>query len=679
MDENRLLEKNANIKDGVKRLLPAYPLFVKDPYFSIWSTTEELNAENPVFWHGEEKPFLGLIKCGDKTYRFMGNDERFIKLEQTFIRITAFETVYGFSCDQFDAEISFLSPLPPNDKELLSMPVCYLSYNIIPKIDAEITIELRAEERIAYNTCFDENRKEDCRFGIMKFPDFQTSYISLLRQCPMSQSSDEFGADWGTWYLCGEKCSSYMEANRQWVVAENRVVAKTGKNSVGKFLIAFDDLLSIFYYGQWLKGYYFKDGKTIIDAIKSGYAEYESIVDKCNRFDKDLRKNAEKYGDDYLLILYASLRQSVAGHKLVQDNKGRLLFLSKECNSDGCIATVDVTYPSMPLYLLYDPDLVLGMILPILDFARMPVWEYDYAPHDAGIYPYCLGQLYAIRNSEDNPDLYMRKWDKIESLPFYYLFPKGSEIYDEERQMPVEECGNLLILAYAVIKAGGDKKVIFENFDLFKKWVKYLEEKGLIPGKQLCTDDFAGHLDKNANLSVKAIVGLAAFSKICEEIGDKDLSAYYGKVAKSFAEKWIKLCVKNGRSTLTVDGDENTFSIKYNFAFDKLMGFGLFPQELFEKETDELCKNCKKYGIPLDSRATYTKSDWNVWISAITEDEGKRRKILSACADFLRETPDRVPYSDWYETESGKRCMFRNRTVQGATFILLLKDKWGNR
>lgn len=660
----------------MKRLLPAYPLFVKDPYFSLWSTTEELNASDAVFWHGELKPLLGLVYCGEKAYRFLGVNPAFPALKQTELNLTAFGTGYRFSCEEFDFEAEFLSPLPPDDLELLSMPVCFLNYRIFPKCSAEFRVELRVEERIAYNTCFEPDRRAETRWGVFRNEKMQTSYLSLLRQMPLSQSSDEFGADWGTWYLCGETCGGLEENTRRWISAANAHTARAGKEQKGRLLIAFDDLISVFYFGEWLKGYWFRDGRNIVDAIDCAIEKGEEIAAKCAAFDLDLRKRAEPFGENYLLLLYASLRQSVAGHKLVKDSRGRTLFLSKECNSDGCIATVDVSYPSMPLYLLYAPELVTGMILPILDFAKMPVWEYDYAPHDAGVYPYCLGQLYAVDNTERNPDVAMRNWGKMENLPFYYLFPAGSGIYNTERQMPVEECGNLLILAAAAVRAGAEPEFVRENFDLFRKWAEYLEKHGLIPENQLCTDDFAGHLEKNANLSIKAIVALAAFGELCDLQGEESLGSQMRETARSFAAEWVRLCVKDGHSALTVGGDPETYSIKYNLAFDKLLSYHLFSQELYEEEVSYSLTKCGKFGIPLDSRAGYTKSDWNVWFSTLTEDAGKRGKILSCAADFLRETPDRAPYPDWYETEDGRRQMFQNRTVQGGIFILLLQEQW---
>ena len=52
----------------------------------------------------------------------------------------------------------------------------------------------------------------------------------------------------------------------------------------------------------------------------------------------------------------------------------------------------------------------------------------------------------------------------------------------------------------------------------------------------------------------------------------------------------------------------------------------------------------------------------------------KTKEILAPIARYLKETPDRVPFADWYDAGTGKNQLFRNRSVQGGIFILLLLD-----
>ena len=101
------------------------------------------------------------------------------------------------------------------------------------------------------------------------------------------------------------------------------------------------------------------------------------------------RAVSPKYAD----LLSLAYRQSVAGHKLV-DRHGELLFISKENYSNGCACTVDITYPAMPLYLLYAPQLVRGMLEPIFNMVDEGCWLFEFAPHDAGRYPLLNGQAY---------------------------------------------------------------------------------------------------------------------------------------------------------------------------------------------------------------------------------------------------------------------------------------------
>ena len=90
---------------------------------------------------------------------------------------------------------------------------------------------------------------------------------------------------------------------------------------------------------------------------------------------------------------------------------------------------------------------------------------------------------------------------------------------------------------------------LFDNFDLLKKWADYLCENGLIPENQLCTDDFAGHLAKNSNLSLKACFGIASFAAICEKIGKREMAKIYMKAARQHAKTWNELCFSDRQVT----------------------------------------------------------------------------------------------------------------------------------
>ena len=707
-------------KNPKGQLLPAYPLFVKDPFFSIWSGSDKLNEGNTMFWTGASKKMYGYVFCEDKTYIFMGVNSKAIKLEQTYVDLTAFDTKYGFSCEDFDLEVTFTSPLNPDDMELLSCPVCYFRYTIIPKRELGATkVVLAMDEELCYDKYampvrggkhILDNGKELAWFGLKK-------------QLLMSQSFDDSAAEWGYFYMSGDKamCVSqsaidvfvasgnldfaYEPMHRKYIVSCDTYEGISDM-TFGMMTVSYDDTCSIHYFGDWLKGYYFeKTGKNIIEAIEESINYSDRVFRKCNAFDAKLKKMAKPYGEDYLLVLYGGLRQAVGAHKLVMDRKGNPLFLSKESHSNGCIATVDVSYPSIPLFLLFNPTLVRAMCEPIFKFARMDVWNYDFAPHDAGTYPYCCGQIYGMKyrkgkssyapNAQATISLeemcadggIWATGDELDTpytYPLYYAFPKNHDLYLFDKQMPVEECGNMLVMIAAALLADGNKKMAKDNWDLLTQWVQYLIKYGLMPGNQLCTDDFAGHLDKNINLSVKAIVGIESYAIIADKLGYAEIGEQFHAKAKEYAEEWKKMCYKNGKTPLVFDDENDSFSLKYNMAFDVIFGSNLFDEEIRENEVDRYISLNNEYGVPLDSRSAYTKSDWILWATTLTSDIEKRKALIAPIAKFLKESPSRYPFTDWYYTDKGtivgslnkwgRMTGFKNRTVQGGLFIALLAD-----
>ncbi len=97
----------------------------------------------------------------------------------------------------------------------------------------------------------------------------------------------------------------------------------------------------------------------------------------------------------------------------------------------------------------------------------------------------------------------------------------------------------MIIITAATLRAEGKTDYAAKHWSTLTTWADYLSKEGFDPGNQLCTDDFAGHLARNANLSVKAIVALGAYGWMAGELGKQDVALKYTNMAKEMAQKWM--------------------------------------------------------------------------------------------------------------------------------------------
>jgi hypothetical protein len=367
-----------------------------------------------------------------------------------------------------------------------------------------------------------------------------------------------------------------------------------------------------------------------------------------------MRDLEQRGGPAYARLAALAFRQTLAAHKLVaHPTSGEPLYFSKENFSNGCMGTVDVTYPSSPFFLLFAPKLLAAQLRPVLEYAASPRWTFPFAPHDLGRYPKANGQVY------------------------------GGGEKTEENQMPVEESGNMLLMIGALATLHGDTALAQQYAPTIGKWVAYLESKGFDPDNQLSTDDFAGHLAHNANLSLKAILAIAAGGDLARRRGDEAEAARLRTVVTGMVTKWDQ-AAKEGEFYRLAFDKAGSWSQKYNLVWDTLLDYKLFPDTVRRREIASYKTRQNAYGLPLDNRADYTKADWIVWTATLTETPGDFSALVDPIRTFLHETPDRVPFTDWYSTTSGLKRGFQARSVVGGVFIPMLSDRnlikaWSSR
>ena len=652
--------------------VPATPLITHDPYFSVWSASDLLTDSETTHWTGSAQPLVGIAEIDGKPYRFMGkNPGQVPAMKQTSSSITPTHTRYAFRQSGVTLELSFFTPAMMNDLDVLSRPVTYLTWTAKASDGAahQVSVLLDVDGRMAVNDISEPVVTSRSRTGRL-----EVLSVGSQDQKILNRSGDNLRIDWGYFHLAVPRDEAAASAVSPRDIdafvhdgklpasdaismprAVNRLSSQLGVvldfGSVSAqpvarhLLVSYTDEYGIQYLQRNMRSYWQRNNMPVEEMLDTAEAQYAGLEMRGTAFDAELTADLVKAGGEkYAQLAVLAYRQAIAAHKLVADANGDPMYFGKENFSNGCIATVDVLYPSAPLFLLMQPKLLEAELLPVLEYASLARWKFPFSPHDLGQYPLANGQVYG-----------------------------GGEA-NEENQMPVEESGNMLILVDAVARTEGNTRLAERFWPLLTQWAEYLKVKGLDPEKQLTTDDFAGHVAHNANLSIKAIDALAAYADLARLLKKDSVAMDYGQTAKAMAGKWVEMAREGDHYKLGFDSP-GTWSQKYNLVWDKVLDYNLFPKSVRDAEVAFYKGKINPYGLPLDSRADYTKLDWTIWTATLAETPEEFDGLMDPVAKWIRETPSRVPLTDWYDTKTGKQVGFQARSVVGGVFIKALADK----
>jgi len=655
-----------NHDDNIEVYLNGKKIYTKEGWTNNFQYIELSNSDKSTLKAGSNVIAIHLINTAGGRFldfglvdRLKDNAEKVQLARQKSVDINATQTIYNFTCGKIDLKLTFTSPLLMNDLGLFARPVSYVSYQVKANDGKthQVKVYLSASSNIAVYRPTQEvtaSKYSTAKLSVLK--------TGTVEQPVLQKASDDMRIDWGYFYVAAPKTSNAIQfvtaekdaadafrkgnsastAKQGKMLALNTVIpfGPVGKATVEKYVeLGYDEIYAVQYFNKNLRPWWNTSGKETIEAQLTAAAdEYKNVIQKCEAFNKTLYADALKSGGkEYADLCVLGYRQSIAAHTLVKSPQGEILWLSKENNSGGFINTVDVTYPSAPLYLIYNPELLQGMLNGIFYFSESGKYPHPWAAHDLGTYPLANGQTYG-------------------------------------EPMPVEESGNMIILTAAIAKAQGNANYAKAHWKTLTTWVDYLTKEGLDPKTQLCTDDFAGHLARNANLSVKAIVGIACYAQMAQTLGYDDIARKYRAIAESMVPKWIEMADAGDHYALTFD-NKNTWSQKYNLVWDKVLKLNLFPQKIYETETKYYLTKQNRYGIPLDSRKAYTKNDWILWTATFAPTQSEFEALVHPVYKHAIETESRVPLNDFYDSNTGIRDNFKARSVVGGFYMKMLADK----
>jgi hypothetical protein len=673
---------------------PAAPLAVRGPYLSTWLSATTLPATWPQFWQGHVTAMTGIARIDGVSYMFMGDPTITLTvpngnqgnpstltgfeqaLQQTGLEITPTRAVFTLEGGGVRLTVEFLSPVEPGDLTRQSIPMSYVLIGARSIDGGKHDVQIYAD--VTGEWCSgDASQQITWAPAQVGGGALQAWTVQLANQQPLTEQNQQ--AAWGTlvWatpstsglsYQSGQDLvvraqfvdngklddtndTDYREIQDRWpVFGFCADLGRLGGAPVSVPLsVGWVRTPAVSYLGQNLQPLWATKFSSWQDMLGFFHSDLAAARRRADALDARITADARAAGGTpYAALCALALRQAYGGTELIAGPGGQAWAFLKEISSDGNVSTVDVLFPASPVWIYADPAYLALLLEPLLSYAESGNWPQQFAPHD-------LGSSYPVASGHNDG---------------------GGE------NMPMEESGNMLIMAAAYIQRSPQTARDFAtaHYKIFKQWADYLVANLPDPGYQNQTDDFAGPIAHSVNLALKGIVAVGAMSKIAAAAGNSADEAGYRSQAAQFIAYWAQNAQDTSAPHLDLTyngsgGGDGTWGTTYNGYADRLLGTGLVPQSVLAEQAAWYESVSNQFGLPLQVPHSYAKSDWAMFTAAWLSGYPIKQQLIEQVYTYANTTPSRVPFSDLYDTISGHQVGFQARPVQGGVFALLALDQ----
>ncbi|OSD04167.1 DUF1793-domain-containing protein [Trametes coccinea BRFM310] len=657
------------------------PLAVRSPYLSAWLNQGQGTALNdawPSFWTGSTLGWAGFAKVDGMAYNWMGVPAipgvTFEKATQKSLEVTSTQSIFVMTAGPVDLTITFLSPVEPASPTNQSFPFSYLAVSAasndgkdhIVQVYADISAEwISGDDTLEaqWNTTVGDAVIHEVQLAApqpfvdigsraqygsafhatLKTADvtFQTGQDIVLRTQFINNGA-----------LPNAEDSNFRAVQQNWPVfalahdlgpvnaASSPVVFAVGhvRDPAIQYIVQGNQL-------QQRSLAFWSQTASIDAAITAFLNDYSDALERAKTLDARVDSDASKISADYASLMPLSVRQAFGAMEVTVSKTGidgfngsDVLIFMKGISSDGNVNTADVIFSAWPLFLYINPMVGKQLLLPLFEYQATGQYPNAWAAHDIGAtYPNATGH-------NDGNDL----------------------------QMPVEESGNMLIMTLSYTQRTNDTSLIRNYYNLLDQWARYLVQNSLTPALQLSSDVLAGALANQTNLAIKGIIGIKAMSEIAAIAGDTERSTNYSTIASVYVQDWEKLAMSSDGTHLTLAyGNSSSWGIAYNLYADKLLGTDLFPKSIYDLQTKWYGSHANPFGLPLDTRVTYAKSDWQMLTAATVTDDSIRNVFISSVLKYAADGKNAKPFSDMYSSLDGTAQDPRARPLVGGHLALL--------